>query len=55
LRPPTGGRGKKKSTVLYEMKTYRMNRDKFAAARKWCDDRNIIWDIWTEKQLKQKG
>ena len=49
LRPPTGGRGKKKSTVLYEMKTYRMNRDKFAAARKWCDDRNIIWDVWTEK------
>jgi hypothetical protein len=55
LRPPTGGRGKKKSTVLYEMKTYRMNRDKFAAARKWCDDRNIIWDVWTEKHLKQKG
>jgi hypothetical protein len=37
------------------MKTYRMNRDKFAAAKKWCDDRNIIWDIWTEKHLKQKG
>ena len=32
-----------------------MNRDKFAAARKWCDDRNIIWDVWTEKHLKPKG
>ena len=29
LRPPVGGKGKKKSTVLYEMKTYQMNRDKF--------------------------
>ena len=55
LRPPVGGKGKKKSTVLYEMKTYQMNRDKFASARKWCDDRNIIFDIWTEKHLRQKG
>ena len=55
LRPPVGGKGKKKSTVLYEMKTYQMNRDKFASARKWCDDRNIIFDIWTEKHLQQRG
>ena len=55
MRPPVGGMGKKKSTVLYEMKTYQMNRDKFAAARKWCDDRNIIFDIWTEKHLQQRG
>ena len=55
LRPPTGGRGKKKSTVLYEMKAYRMNRDKFASARKWCKERGIIFDVWTEKHLKQKG
>jgi len=37
------------------MKTYLMNRDKFASARKWCDDRNISFDIWTEKHLQQKG
>ena len=55
LRPPVGGKGKKKSTVLYEMKTYQMNRDKFASARKRCDDRNIIFDIWTEKHLQQRG
>jgi len=55
LRPPVGGRGKKRSTVLWEAKTYQMNRDKFASARKWCDDRNITFDIWTEKHLKQKG
>ena len=55
MRPPVGGKGKKKSTVLYEMKTYQMNRDKFASARKWCDDRNIIFDIWTEKHLQQRG
>ena len=55
LRPPVGGRGKKKSTVLYEMKAYRTNRDKFASARKWCDERGIIFDVWTEKHLKQKG
>ena len=55
MRPPVGGKGKKKSTVLYEMKTYQMNRDKFASARKWCDDRNITFDIWTEKHLQQRG
>jgi hypothetical protein len=37
------------------MKAYQMNRDKFASARKWCDKRNIAFDIWTEKQLRQKG
>jgi len=41
--------------VLYEMKAYRMNRDKFASARKWCDERGITFDVWTEKHLKQKG
>ena len=55
LRPPIGGRGKKKSTVLWEMKTYQMNRDKFASARKWCDQRDIEFDIWTEKHLQQRG
>jgi hypothetical protein len=55
LRPPVGGRGKKRSTVLWEAKTYQMNRDKFASARKWCDERGITFDIWTEKHLKQKG
>ncbi len=54
LRPPVGGKARR-STVLYEMKTYQMNRDKFASARKWCDDRTIIFDIWTEKHLQQKG
>ena len=55
LSPPASVQGKKRSTVLYEMKTYQMNRDKFASARKWCDERNIIFDIWTEKHLRQKG
>ena len=55
LKPPMSVQGKKKSTVLWEAKTYQMNRDKFAAARKWCDDRNITFDIWTEKHLRQKG
>ena len=55
MRPPVGGKGKKKSTVLYEMKTYQLNRDKFASARKWCDQRDIIFDIWTEKHLQQRG
>jgi len=55
LKPPIAVQGKKKSTVLYEMKTYQLNRDKFASARKWCDDRNIIFDIWTEKHLQQRG
>ena len=55
LRPPVGGRGKKRSTVLYEAKTYQMNRDKFASARKWCDERNITFDIWTEKHIQMKG
>ena len=55
LRPPVGGRGKKRSTVLYEAKTYQMNRDKFASARKWCDERDITFDILTAKHLQMKG
>tara|TARA_R100000008_G_scaffold45672_1_gene26819 strand:- start:325 stop:792 length:468 start_codon:yes stop_codon:yes gene_type:complete len=55
LAPPVKTRGKRKSTILYEMKAYQMNRDKFASARKWCDKRNIAFDIWTEKHLKMKG
>ena len=55
LHPPVRTQGKRKSTVLWEMKAYQMNRDKFASARKWCDKRNIAFDIWTEKHLKQKG
>ena len=51
LKPPIAVQGKKKSTVLYEMKTYLMNRDKFASAREWCSDRGIQFDIWTEKEL----
>jgi len=49
--PPMSVQGKKKATVLYEMKTYLMNRDKFASAREWCSDRGIQFDIWTEKEL----
>ena len=55
LRPPVSIQGKKRSTVLYEAKTYQMNRDKFASARKWCNDRNIIFDIWTEKHLQVRN
>ena len=51
LKPPLSVQGKKKATVLYEMKTYLMNRDKFASAREWCSDRGIQFDIWTEKEL----
>ena len=51
LKPPIAVQGKKKSTVLYEMKTYLMNRDKFDSAREWCSDRGIQFDIWTEKEL----
>ena len=55
LSPPTSVQGKKRSTVLYEMKTYQMNRDKFASARKWCSQRGITFDIWTEKHLQQRN
>jgi len=55
LSPPRSVQGKKRSTVLYEMRTFQMNRDKFASARKWCEDRNIQFDIWTEKHLQQRG
>ena len=55
LRPPVGGKGKKRSTVLYEAQTYQMHRDKFASARNWCAERNITFGVWTEKHLRQKG
>jgi len=33
------------------MKAYQMNRDKFASARKWCDKRDIAFDIWFVGQI----
>jgi|TARA_B110000444_G_scaffold241318_1_gene257588 hypothetical protein len=51
LKPPVITKGKRKSTILYEAQAYYMNRDKFAAAEKWCAKKDIKFSIWTEKEL----
>lgn len=51
LKPPVITKGKRKSTILQEAQAYYMNRDKFAAAEKWCANKDIKFSIWTEKEL----
>ena len=40
-----------KNTLYF---AYGSNLD-FEDWTKWCDERNITFDIWTEKHLRQKG
>ena len=51
LKPPVITKGKRKSTILQEAQAYYMNRDKFAAAEKWCAKKDVKFSIWTEKEL----
>ena len=52
LKPPVVTKGKRKSTILQEAQAYYMNRDKFAAAEKWCAKKDIKFSVWTEKELQ---
>jgi hypothetical protein len=44
---------KKSSTILYETFMLQMNRDKWAAAKKYCKEKNIDFRIITEIDIQQ--
>lgn len=49
--PPVVKKSKKRSTMLYEQKTYVKNRAKWDAAEKWAKKKGIEFKILTEKEL----
>ena len=50
--PPDNNGRKKKSTLLYEHKTYAVNQAKWKAASEYCKDRKWEFVILTEHELK---
>jgi hypothetical protein len=44
-------RSKKPKTKLYENLTFSVNVDKWTAAKKWCDERGIVFTILSEHEL----
>ena len=51
LKPPKVGRKKTKS-YLYEVREWGRNSAKWAAAKDYCDKREWMFDVWTEKTLR---
>jgi len=49
--PPVVKKSKKRSTMLYEQKTYVKNKAKWEAAEKWAKKKGIEFKILTEKEL----
>lgn len=49
--PPTKRKGKKKSTLLYEEKTWKTNQSKWQAAKEFCKSRKWKFKIITEREL----
>lgn len=52
--PPVNTGKKRKSTLLIENATYIINKQKWEAAKKYCEQRQIIFRIMTEKELNIK-
>jgi hypothetical protein len=50
-QPPKRSKRKKPSTLLYEELTWRKNQDKWNAAKKFADERNLKFIILTENEL----
>lgn len=50
--PPTVSKGKRKSTLLQEAKTWAVNSAKWKAAREFCEIRGFRFRILTERELK---
>tara|TARA_R100001132_G_C3257361_1_gene82555 strand:- start:695 stop:1138 length:444 start_codon:yes stop_codon:yes gene_type:complete len=49
--PPVPKKSKKKTTMIYEQKTYVQNKAKWAAAEKWAKKKGVEFKILTEKEL----
>lgn len=51
VSPPVQKKYKKRKTMLYEQRTYVLNRAKWDAAEKWASKKGIEFKILTEKEL----
>lgn len=51
VNPPQPKKYKRKTTMLYEQRTYVINRAKWDAAEKWAAKKGIEFKILTEKEL----
>ena len=51
VNKPVISERKKKSTLIYEQRTWVVNQAKWAAARKWADKKGYEFLILTEKEL----
>ena len=52
--PPVESKRKKKSTLLYESRTYAVNQSKWAAAKKFATAKGMNFIILTENELNIK-
>ena len=52
---PKRKQGKTKKRLYEEAKTYAKNTSKWTAAKAYCEDRGMIFDIWTEDTLTGLG
>jgi hypothetical protein len=50
-RPPVASKGKKKTTLLMESKTWAINTAKWLAAQEFCKNHGFTFRILTEKDL----
>lgn len=50
---PVPAAGKQKKTLLYEQLTYITNQAKWAAAKKWAQNRGYNFVVLTEKELQK--
>ena len=48
---PTSTKGKRRTTILYEQKTWVVNQAKWEAAKRWADKKGYEFLILTEKEL----
>lgn len=54
-KQPTKSKGKSKKTILTESLTYIKNKSKWKYAMKYAENNGMIFQIWTENQLKRLG
>lgn len=52
---PVGKKGKPKRRLIEEVRTYAKNISKWTAAERFCNDNQMVFEVWTEDTLKKLG